>query len=99
MYEVSSAFVLRQVKYVYDWLKPALASSAIIAGRVNASARNTVSGCAACTSAISHSQNATGLVWGLSTRKTVTPRSTQCSTTPWRALQSARQSPVSKLTL
>ena len=59
---------------------------------MNASARNTVSGCARCTSAISHSQNAIGLVCGLSTRNTVTPRSTQCRTTSRSASQSARQS-------
>ena len=36
--------VLRQVKYVYDWLKPARASVWSIAGRVNASARKMASG-------------------------------------------------------
>ncbi len=43
-YSVSSAFVFFHVKYVYDWLKPTLASARIIAGRVNASARKTTSG-------------------------------------------------------
>ena len=37
MNSISSARVFFQVKYVYDWLKPAFASAAIIAGRVNAS--------------------------------------------------------------
>ena len=41
------------------------------ARRVNASARKITSGCVARTSAISHSQNGSGLVCGLSTRKTV----------------------------
>ena len=40
----SSGFVFFHVKYVYDCEKPAFASSVIIAGRVNASERNTVSG-------------------------------------------------------
>ena len=51
----------------------------IIAGRVNASARKITSGCSVRTSRISHSQNAAGFVCGLSTRNTVTPRSTQPS--------------------
>ena len=41
----SSAFEFFHVKYVYDCEKPAFASRVIIAGRVNASERNTVSGC------------------------------------------------------
>ncbi len=53
----------------------------ITAARVNASARKTTSRSRAWTSSISHSQNANGLVCGLSTRKTRTPRSTQYSTT------------------
>ncbi len=73
--------MLRHVKYVYDWWKPTLASVCIIAGRVNASARKITSGCAAVTSAITHSQNSSGLVCGLSTRNAVTPWSIQtCST-------------------
>ena len=40
----SSAFEFFQVKYVYDCEKPAFASRVIIAGRVNASERKTVSG-------------------------------------------------------
>ena len=76
---ISSAFVFFHVKYVYDCEKPAFASSVIIDGRVNASERNTVSGCFFRTSAISHSQNGTGFVCGLSTRNTVTPASHQRS--------------------
>jgi len=38
-------------------------------GRVNASARKIASGCSRWIPAISHSQKANGLVWGLSTRK------------------------------
>ncbi len=48
-----------------------------MAGRVNASARKTTSGCFLLTLAISHSQNHTGLVCGLSTRKILTPWLTQ----------------------
>ena len=43
-YSVSSALVVRQVKYVYDWWKPTLPRVCIIAGRVNASARKSTSG-------------------------------------------------------
>ena len=43
-YSVSSAFVFRQVKYVYDCEKPAFASRRMIFGRVNASDRKIVSG-------------------------------------------------------
>jgi hypothetical protein len=50
-------------------LKPALARVAIIAGRVKASDRKITSGFSARTSRISHSQNGTGFVCGLSTRK------------------------------
>ena len=50
-----------------------MASARIMAGRVNASARNSTSGSVACTSASSRSQNASGLVCGLSTRKIRTP--------------------------
>ena len=85
-----------QVKYVYDCEKPAFASSVIIEGRVNASERNTVPGWRLRTSAISHSQNGTGLVCGLSTRKTVTPASHQWSTTSRIALQSPFRSDVSQ---
>ncbi len=95
----SSAFVFFHVKYVYDWLKPTFASVVIIAGRVNASARKTTSGCRARTSAISHSQNGSGFVCGLSTRKTRTPRPHQCRTTSRSACQSPCQSSESKLTL
>ena len=45
------------------------ASSCIIAGLVNASARKIASGFVSCTLAISHSQKLIGLVCGLSTRK------------------------------
>ena len=61
-------------------MKPIFPSPCIIAGRVNASARNSTSGSTFFTCQISHSQNATGLVCGLSTRNTLTPRLTQCRT-------------------
>ena len=87
------------VKYVYDCEKPTLASVVIIAGRVNASESRTSFGSTRRTSAISHSQNATGFVCGLSTRKTRTPCDTQCSITSRNASHSPRQSSDSKLTL
>ena len=46
---------------------------------VNASARNRTSRSRAWTSSISHAQKANGLVWGLSTRNTLTPQSTHLS--------------------
>ena len=46
-------------------------------GRVNASDKKITSGSVLRTSANSHSQNITGLVCGLSTRKTLTPWSIQ----------------------
>ncbi len=50
------------------------------AGRVNASARKMTSGSSALTVAMSHSQNCSGLVCGLSTRKIFTPWSIQYRT-------------------
>ena len=61
-------------------MNPALAKTRIILGRVNASDRKIASGQRALTSRISHSQNGTGLVCGLSTRKIRTPWSIQNST-------------------
>ena len=95
----SSHFVFFQVKYVYDCANPIFPSACIIAGRVNASERKITSGSRARTSAISHSQNGTGFVCGLSTRKTRTPCSTQWRTTSSSACQSPFQSSLSKLTL
>ncbi len=66
---------------------------------VKASARNTTSGWSARTVRMSHSQNGTGLVWGLSTRNTRTPRPTQCRTTSRSASHRPCQSSQSKLTL
>ena len=63
------------VKYVYDCEKPAFASVVIIAGRVNASESRIRFGSTLRTSPISHSQNGTGFVCGLSTRNTRTPLS------------------------
>ena len=45
----------------------------MILGRVNASDRRITSGCSSWMDEISHSQNAIGLVCGLSTRNTATP--------------------------
>jgi len=54
-----------------------LARVRIMAGRVNASARNSTSGSLTAISASSRSQNRSGLVCGLSTRKIRTPCSIQ----------------------
>src|SRR5690348_17376626 len=59
-YCVSSYFVLRQAKYVYDCENPALASQYMIFGRVNASARKMRSGFSFFSSRIVHSQNGSG---------------------------------------
>src|ERR1700716_1219687 len=95
-YSMSSAFVVRQVKYVYDWVKPSFARRYITFGRVNASARNRTSGCSAFTPPISHSQKANVLVWGLSTRKIFPPWPIQKSTTSFSASQRLCQSSLSK---
>src|SRR5215813_6651822 len=97
-YSVSSVLKLRQVKYVYDWLKPALASALIILGRVKASERKITSGWLSCTSRISHSQNSTGFVCGLSTRKMRTPCSTQNRTTRRSSSHSASHASHEKFT-
>jgi len=80
-YSVSSGFVFRQVKYVYDCVNPMRPSSCIIAGRVNASARKRMSGSVLLTSAMMRSQKLMGLVCGLSTRKMRTPCDVQCRMT------------------
>src|SRR6185503_18505950 len=95
-YSVSSRFDTRHVKYVYDCEKPSFARRCITRGRVKASARKIALGCSRRISAIIHSQNAKGLVWGLSTRKTSTPSRAQKATTSCSACQSERQSEVSK---
>ena len=51
-----------------------------MAGRVNASARNSTSGSVPRISPSSRSQNRSGLVCGLSTRKIRTPWSIHCRT-------------------
>src|ERR1700730_14120314 len=58
----NSAFELRQVKYVYDCVKPSLKSLYMTFGLVNASARKITSGYACFTSAIIHSQKGNALV-------------------------------------
>src|SRR5689334_4244841 len=88
-YSVSSAFDTRHVKYVYDCVKPSLARRCITCGRVKASERNSTSGWSRFTSAMTHSQNAKGLVWGLSTRKTCTPSRIQKRKTSRSACHSA----------
>src|SRR5687768_11921778 len=80
-YSNNSCFVLRQVKYVYDCVKPIFASLCMMRGRVKASERKMRSGCACFSSRRHHSQKAKALVCGLSTRKIVTPCSTQYSNT------------------
>ena len=64
-----------------------------MAGLVNASARKSTSGSVRRTSLSSHSQNATGLVCGLSTRKIRTPCAIQCLTTR----RTSRQMPTGSL--
>src|SRR4051812_33668091 len=95
-YSVSSARVLRHVKYVYDCVKPSFASLCITRGRVNASARKISSGCLALRSPMHHSQNRKALVCGLSTRKMVTPCCTQNSNTLLSSAQRPCQSRDSK---
>jgi len=80
-------------------LKPTFASWRIIAARVKASARKMICGYSARSSAMSHSQNASGLVCGLSTRKISTPWLAQKRTVSRSASHRARQSSVSQLTL
>src|SRR5690625_6466967 len=91
-YSVSSSLVVRHVKYVYELLKPSLASVCIIFGRVNASDRKMRSGCSRRSSPMHHCQKGMDLVWGLSTRKTRTPWSIQNSNTLLSSSQSACQS-------
>ena len=81
---------------MYDCEKPAFARWRITFGRVKASDRNTVSGCARRTSSMTHSQKRNGLVCGLSTRKIVTPCATQKRKTPFSSSQSAATSADSK---
>src|SRR6267143_6262188 len=95
-YWLSSHVVLRHAKYVYDWLKPSLASRYITLGRVNASDRRMTSGCSRFTSPISHSQKANGFVCGLSTRRMRTPWSIQNLTIDSSSSHSSRQLSVSK---
>ena len=95
-YSVSSRLLLRQVKYVYDCVKPSFARRYMTFGRVNASARNITSGLLRWTSPISHSQNGNGLVCGLSTRNMRIPCSIQKSTMLLSSAHKARQSSVSK---
>ena len=80
-------------------MKPIFASWRIIARRVKASERKITSRSTLWTSAISHSQNGSGFVCGLSTRNTFTPVPTHIRTTLRSSSQSARQSGESQLTL
>src|ERR1700682_1624102 len=95
-YCASSAAVLRHAKYVYDCVNPALARRYMTLGRVNASARKITSGYLRLTSAMSHSENAKGLVCGVTMRKTVTPCSIQYTTTDSSSSHSSRQLADSK---
>src|SRR4051794_6103536 len=72
-YSVSSYFVLRHAKYVYDCENPPFASQYMIFGRVNASARNSASGNSLLSARMHQCQNGSAFVWGLSTRKMRTP--------------------------
>ena len=91
-YSRSSDALFFQVKYVYDIVKPSFARLFMRFGRVNASEKKITSGCTDWISAISHSQNGSGFVWGLSTRKIFTPWATQCSTTSRHASHRLRRS-------
>src|SRR5262249_36007889 len=84
----SSHGLFFHVKYVYDAVKPSLASAFIRLGRVNDSEKKITSGCSPCPSSMTHSQNASGLVCGLSTRKIFTPWSIQYSKTSRQAFHS-----------
>src|SRR5579859_3702459 len=95
-YSVRSYFVLRHAKYVYDCVNPAFASQYMILGLVNASARKIVSGCFDFTSRITHCQNSSGLVCGLSTRKMWTPLSIQKKNTSRSSSHNCRHASVSK---
>jgi len=77
-YSVSSYFVFRHAKYVYDCEKPAFASQYMIFGRVNASARKMTSGCSFLISRIVQYQNGSGFVCG-SFASTIRTRSRCCS--------------------
>src|SRR6266581_1464949 len=93
-YSVSSCFVLRHAKYVYDWLNPHFASQYMIFGRVKASARKISSGNSFLSARMHQCQNGSGLVCGLSTRKTRTPLPIQKRKTSHSSLQSSRHSSV-----
>src|SRR3954447_2898894 len=95
-YSVISCFPLRHGKYVYDWLKPSLASRYIIFGRVKASDRKSASGYSRFISVIAHSQNGNALVCGLSTRKMRTPCFAQKMKTSFNSCHMPRQSLDSK---
>src|SRR5215471_18981971 len=95
-YSVISALLFLHVKYVYDCVKPSFASRYISFGRVKASERNIASGRTRLTSAKHHCQNGNGLVCGLSTRKILTPCSTQNRNTLLSSSHSACQSSQSK---
>src|SRR5262249_24471505 len=96
-YSTSSSLEFRQVKYVYDCVKPALARCFITFVRLNASEKKIRSGCGRVRSASTHSQNRNGLVCGLSTRKILTPCSIQNSKMRLSSRQSDCQSCDSKL--
>ncbi len=55
-YSSISAFELRHVKYEYDCEKPTFARNRMTFGRVNASARKMVSGCARVIPSSAHAQ-------------------------------------------
>src|SRR4029077_4171634 len=95
-YWYSSQAVLRQEKYVYDWLKPSLDGRHMTLGRVNASGSRMTSGLVRLSSPTSHSQNPKGLVCGLSTRKMRTPCSLQKTKIESNSCHSSRQRSVSK---
>ena len=95
-YSVSSYFVLRHAKYVYDCVNPAFASRYMIFGRVNASARKMRSGHSRLRSRMHHSQNGSGFVCGLSTRKMRTPLPAQNANTSRSSSHSSCQASLSK---
>src|SRR5258708_40311301 len=95
-YSVSSYFVLRHAKYVYDCEKPAFASQHRIFGLVNASARKITSGWCFLTVRMTQCQNGSGFVCGLSTRKTRMPLSIQKRKMPTSSFQRSAHASLSK---
>ncbi len=81
---------------MYDWVNPTRDSSCISSGWANASARKISPGSSRFSSAMAHSQNAIGLVCGLSTRNVRMPRRRQMRIVSASASHSDDHAGVSK---